>query len=153
VGGCWDRSCFRQTLICLQAFLSAEVLTYQTVERHGAYPGSPNFSPELKFQIADHHLAGAVKATPVAVLRSGSASTARMSTSGIAPKGIPPDPLPNGESERVERGENSPVGSQGQRAGHGRISLQFCAVMNCERCLGLLVATTTSDGAGPNESA
>lgn len=36
---------------------------------------------------------------------------------------------------------------------HGTISLQFCAVMNWERCLGLLVATTTSDGAGPKESA
>jgi len=45
------------------------------------------------------------------------------------------------------------VGRRKQRPGYGRISLQFWALMNCERCLALVVATTTSDGAGPKESA
>ena len=59
-------------------------------------------------------------------------------------------------SREVQESERVLVGSQGQGQGpnpHGRISFQFFAVMNCERCFSLVVATTTSKDAGPNESA
>gem|GEM_PF-6917122 len=36
---------------------------------------------------------------------------------------------------------------------YGTISFQFLAMMNCERCLGFVVTTVTSDEAAPKESA